>query len=149
MNTKQLPFFVYGTLMEGQYNHHHFSNIIKIEKDCYADGYEMFDSTICPVVFDGEGRVYGELFYIDEDRYQEILNKMDSLEECYDRKRTIVTSSDKEVEAWIYVGKKDRFQNCCRYNEETNGFEMYSPMDYKIKSGSWLEHFKNKTIKQA
>ena len=55
--------FVYGTLMDGECNHHFLSNS-KCLGRTYIEGYEMYDVGWYPAIVSGRGMVIGELYNV-------------------------------------------------------------------------------------
>ncbi|MER8047900.1 gamma-glutamylcyclotransferase family protein [Streptomyces sp. NPDC094032] len=108
MTPGDLPFFVYGTLRPGAYNHDRFLlGRTGAEEDAVLPGALLHDGPGYPFAVPGEGRVAGALLTAAPGRYGELLGVLDRLEEPagYERVvREVVRSGDGVcVPAWVYV----------------------------------------------
>ncbi|WP_329420390.1 gamma-glutamylcyclotransferase family protein [Streptomyces sp. NBC_01268] len=108
MTDEALPFFVYGTLRPGAYNHDRFLwGRTGAEEDAVLPGALLHDGPGYPFVVPGEGRVAGALLTAAPGRYGELLGVLDRLEEPagYERVvREVVRSGDGAyLSAWVYV----------------------------------------------
>lgn len=122
MMEARLPVFVYGTLRPGEENYPTHLNgrteqilpaTIRGRLFYVADGGY-------PYLEPGEGIVRGELVYLDPDRYEQTLRRLDELEEydpgdeehsVYLRRRAEVTlSGGTTVAAWTYYWNWPQFR---------------------------------------
>ncbi|MFB7515191.1 gamma-glutamylcyclotransferase family protein [Streptomyces sp. NPDC056144] len=104
-----LPFFVYGTLRPGAYNHDRFLlGRTAVEEGARLPGAFLHDGPGYPyVVVPGEGVVAGTLVTAAPEAYGELLGVLDRME-CeagYERTaREVVRERDgRPVTAWVYV----------------------------------------------
>lgn len=119
-NTKQLPAFVYGTLMTG------FGNYRRCLQGATADtrkaavsGFRMYDVANggFPGIVPGNNNVVGQLMYIKPELYEQVMERLDMLEgyreghkarSMYIRQQvTAVDEAGQEVQCWIYVWNGD------------------------------------------
>ncbi|MCP3817604.1 gamma-glutamylcyclotransferase [Streptomyces sp. A3M-1-3] len=120
MTSQPLPFFVYGTLRPGQYNHHLFlRGRTAAEEPATLAGALLYDGPGYPYVIEerrageGAGAVVGDLVIAAPAEYGELLSVLDTLEEfygpghplnVYDRvARDAVRPDGTAVRAWVYV----------------------------------------------
>ncbi|MEV0448327.1 gamma-glutamylcyclotransferase family protein [Streptomyces sp. NPDC050600] len=108
MTPADLPFFVYGTLRPGAYNHDRFLlGRTGAEEAAVLPGALLHDGPGYPFAVPGGGRVAGALLTAAPGRYGELLRVLDRLEEPagYERVvREVVRSGDGAyVPAWVYV----------------------------------------------
>ncbi|GAA2801875.1 gamma-glutamylcyclotransferase family protein [Streptomyces showdoensis] len=108
MTADVLPFFVYGTLRPGAYNHDRFLlGRTGAEEDAVLPGALLHDGPGYPFAVPGEGRVAGALLTAAPGRYGELLAVLDRLEEPagYERVvREVVRSGDgAHLAAWVYL----------------------------------------------
>jgi gamma-glutamylcyclotransferase (GGCT)/AIG2-like uncharacterized protein YtfP len=105
----QIKVFVYGTLLEGQTNHHRLANSVRVFNHATVDG-TLYDvgCGYPALVLTGTGEVYGEVYEVSE----EVLRSLDSLEgyygvgdpgNYYDRVEVEVTSGEWTTRALTYV----------------------------------------------
>ncbi|WP_455357357.1 gamma-glutamylcyclotransferase family protein [Streptomyces sp. SYSU K217416] len=113
----ELPFFVYGTLRPGQYNHDLFlRGRTAAEEPARLAGALLYDGPGFPYVVEertGGGAVVGDLVTAAPAEYGEVLSVLDTLEEfygsghplnVYDRvARDAVRPDGTAVRAWVYV----------------------------------------------
>jgi len=107
---ERLPVFVYGTLRCGEPNHRILAGSpIAIEAGV-LDGADMYAAAF-PYVTPGAGSVVGEVVWIDPDRYDETMARLDHLEgyrgpdrsNHYDRHTvTVTTDAGELVSVWVY-----------------------------------------------
>lgn len=118
-----LPAFVYGTLRNGCGNYEWLlKGHTKAEMPAKLEGAIMFNLGGCPMIFpteEGEtGTIVGELMYINDEEYPQVLRGLDNLEgyrpdqrkdyNNYNRERVTVTLEDgSKVVAWVYWGSRD------------------------------------------
>lgn len=111
---ERLPVFVYGTLRPGEKNYaHYLAGRTVREAPATAAGrlYYVAEGGY-PYLVPGDGRVAGELVFLDPALYDETLRGLDELEEylpgdeahsVYLRRPAIVSlAGDGRVRAWIY-----------------------------------------------
>ncbi len=112
--------FVYGTLKQGHVSHYMLHGAVGIQ--AYAPDIVLYRGPGYPLAKDGNGKVYGELYKVDE----AILRDLDEYEEApgiYVRvQRSIVLDTGELVPAWIYLSHK------------TGAYPV-------IESGIWLKEF--------
>lgn len=130
---KRLPVFVYGTLRNGMGNYKRLleGNTTR-EIPAVLHDAKMVDVGAFPGVIDAShGTVYGELMFLDESRYEELLANLDRLEgHPYMYVRTAATVhtnyvspvSQTEIDAWVYIWN--------------GGVDASN----KIESGDWLKY---------
>ncbi|WP_374050328.1 gamma-glutamylcyclotransferase family protein [Streptomyces roseicoloratus] len=79
--TEELPFFVYGTLRPGAYNHDRYLlGRTGTEDDAVLPGAVLRDGPGYPYVVPGEGRVAGSLVTAAPGSYGELLGVLDAME---------------------------------------------------------------------
>ena len=136
----QLPFFVYGTLLPGQPNYSLWDGKIRSLKTAVLENCDIYDLGYYPMLVpQNGGLVTGKLIAVAQTAYEEILARIDILEEydplqpdssTYKRvQRAVKTSTGKKVDAWVYEGE----------NNLVNG-------SVKIANGNWLEHIRDRHI---
>lgn len=98
-----MPVFVYGTLMKNQSNHDDYLADSHYVGAATLSGYEIYDLGCYPGIVEGTGKVYGEVYDINENT----LKAMDRLEgegSLYIRKSVKVTLADGNyIDAWCYI----------------------------------------------
>ncbi|MEU8619798.1 gamma-glutamylcyclotransferase family protein [Streptomyces sp. NPDC048623] len=104
----ELPFFVYGTLRPGAYNHDRFlRGRTGGEEDAELPGAVLRDGPGYPYAVPGEGRVTGTLVTAAPGAYGELLGVLDLVElpAGYERAaREVVRARDgARVTAWVYL----------------------------------------------
>lgn len=112
----ELPFFVYGTLRPGAYNHDRYLlGRTLAEEPALLTGALLYDGPGYPYAVAGEGRVTGELVTAEPgDAYGELLRVLDWLEEyagpgdprnVYERVECEVVRvrDGAGVRAWVYL----------------------------------------------
>ncbi|GGU16671.1 MULTISPECIES: gamma-glutamylcyclotransferase family protein [Streptomyces] len=108
------PFFVYGTLRPGAYNHDRFllGRTVR-EEPARLPGGLLYEGPGYPYAVPGEGEIAGELLTAAPGAYGELLSVLDALEEyfgpghplnLYERaEREVVRVADgTSVLAWVY-----------------------------------------------
>ena len=93
--------FTYGTLLRGERNHH-LLNDLDFVCEAKVMGFEMFNLGTYPGIYDGNGTILGEIYYVND----ETLKELDILEEegsLYTRRIVKAYSMDKEYDVFIYV----------------------------------------------
>jgi gamma-glutamylcyclotransferase (GGCT)/AIG2-like uncharacterized protein YtfP len=126
------PVFVYGSLMEGQYNSRVLNGLEVKREQGQLEGYDLFDTRHgYPAILTGEGRVYGEVLHFTEEEYEDALLRLDRLEgyfapkeehSLYLRRSVVITvKGGKSVECWVYV-----------WNRSRSGLEQ-------VQEGDWRE----------
>ncbi len=113
---KQLPFFVYGTLLPGQPNYPLWSAAIARARPAVFPHGQLFDLGGYPMLIEGgEGQVQGLVVDIRPEPYPAILKRLDILEGLqpgntpvdapYRRAgRLVRLEGGKKVESWVYLG---------------------------------------------
>ena len=90
--------FVYGTLMRGETNAHYLDNSKKIGNG-YIDGYQLLQLDGYPGIIPGEGKVFGELYIVDE-KTKEQLDILEGDE--YHYSIGMIDCDNKLIEAHFY-----------------------------------------------
>ena len=135
---KNLPFFVYGTLIPDQPNYYLWKDSIVSTKDGLIKNYQLFDMGHYPMIVESKGNnVYGMLMYVKNEDYGKITKIIDNLEgynpenhgsSAYNREMRDIELEDGKIEkAWIYIGSKE-------YVNEENA----------VKGGNWVKHISKK-----
>jgi len=135
---KNIPFFVYGTLIPDQPNYYLWKDSIADTKNGMIKNCELFDMGHYPMIVKSEGNnVHGILMYIKEGNYKKITKVIDNLEgynpekhgmSAYNREiRDIELESGELEKAWIYIGS-----------------EKYVKKENPVKDGNWVKHISKK-----
>lgn len=136
---EHLPFFVYGTLRPGQYNHRTVDGLVERTEDASVEGFQMFSNGSFPyLVNTGKSdTVKGTLIHVSKENLARAFRNMDALEGChtplvdkpgnhYNRFARTVRTDHGEQLAWVYVAPSHSAASVtdyCRY----------------VPSGDWLE----------
>ncbi|WP_137989428.1 gamma-glutamylcyclotransferase family protein [Streptomyces vilmorinianum] len=104
---RELPFFVYGTLRPGEYNHDRFLlGRTSSEEPAGLPGALLYDGPGYPYAVPGDGRIAGDLVTAAPGAYGELLFVLDHLEgpAGYERaEREVVRERDGAVvRAWVW-----------------------------------------------
>ena len=115
MDNKNMPVFVYGTLINGFGNYNHFlkGNTVD-EQEATAEGFQLYDVANggFPGIIKGEGTVKGQLMYFSDYGFENALKQLDRLEgyqkwsshNMYVREEvTVKNQLGEPVQAWIYL----------------------------------------------
>lgn len=135
MTNKNLPAFVYGTLINGFGNYGYFlkGNTID-EQEATAEGFQLYDVANggFPGIIKGEGTVKGQLMYFSDYEFENVLKQLDRLEgyrpdsgnhSMYIREEvTVKNQLGEPVQAWMYLWNN-------RVRKQT-----------RITSGCWREY---------
>ena len=135
---KDLPFFVYGTLLPNQPNYYLWKDSITDIKNGIIRNYQLFDMGHYPMIVESEGNnVEGMLMYIKTENYDKITKIIDNLEgynpenhgNCaYNREiKDIELENGELTKALIYIGSED-------FVKEENA----------VKEGNWVKHMSGK-----
>ena len=135
---KNLPFFVYGTLIPEQPNYYLWKDIITDTKNGIIRNYQLFDMGHYPMIIQSEGNnVHGMLMYVNDDDYEKITKIIDNLEgynpekhgmSAYNREiRDIELENGELTKALIYIGSED-------FVKEENA----------VEEGNWVKHMSGK-----
>lgn len=110
---ENLPFFVYGTLRKGMGNYEgYLAGMTENEKPATVVGRLYHGGSLIPFMTQEKGVVHGELMYVNDSEFVDVLEGLDSLEgynkrseyNFYNRVRTMTTLKDgSQVEAYAYV----------------------------------------------
>ena len=138
---KDVPFFVYGTLLPEQPNFRLWKDSIsRMEygriKDC-----QLFDMGAYPMLVESnEKYVHGMLVFIMPEHKDEMIARIDELEgydpgkhgeSAYNREmREVELENGKAVTAWVYLGHK-----------------KYIGKEKSVPSGKWAKHVAKKKEK--
>jgi|TARA_B110001454_G_scaffold175073_1_gene166736 gamma-glutamylcyclotransferase (GGCT)/AIG2-like uncharacterized protein YtfP len=135
---KDLPFFVYGTLLPNQPNYYLWKDSIAGTKNGIIRNYQLFDMGHYPMIVESKGNnVDGMLVYIKAEDYDKITKVIDNLEgynpqkhgdSAYNREiKDIELENGKLTKALIYIGSED-------FVKEENA----------VKKGNWIAHISTK-----
>ena len=135
---KELPFFVYGTLLPNQPNYYLWKDSIAGTKNGIIRNYQLFDMGHYPMIVESKGNnVDGMLVYIKAEDYDKITKVIDNLEgynpqkhgdSAYNREiKDIELENGKLTKALIYIGSED-------FVKEENA----------VKKGNWIAHISTK-----
>ncbi|ORT61897.1 gamma-glutamylcyclotransferase family protein [Streptomyces sp. CB03238] len=103
---RELPFFVYGTLRPGEYNHDLFlRGRTAAEESARLTGALLYEGPGYPYLVRGAGQVVGELISAAPGGYEELLAVLDRLEHGYEREvcEVVRARDGAMVRAWVYV----------------------------------------------
>ncbi len=106
--------FVYGTLKKG-FNLHHYLEDAKFLGDGFIEGYEMYKISWYPAVVKGEGKVFGEVYDVDEETLK-ILDVVEDEGVLYKRIKEKIKTEDGDLEGFVYIYISDL--NGCEKIEE-------------------------------
>jgi gamma-glutamylcyclotransferase (GGCT)/AIG2-like uncharacterized protein YtfP len=137
---KQLPFFVYGTLLPGQPNEYLWGEAVLAKGKAVMKNGRLYDFGHYPMlVEEGDGTVQGMLMFVREETYSDTLTRLDYLEgfepsqpeeSAYRRVVREVWGADGRSQlAWVYIGHS-------RYVEGLVALE----------DGNWVHYIENKII---
>ena len=140
---KELPFFVYGTLLPNQPNYYLWKDSIAGTKNGIIRNYQLFDMGHYPMIVESKGNnVDGMLVYIKAEDYDKITRVIDNLEgynpqkhgdSAYNREiKDIELENGELAEALIYIGSKD-------FVKEENA----------VDEGNWVKHISGKKGNQG
>ena len=135
---KELPFFVYGTLLPNQPNYYLWKDSITDTKNGIIRNYQLFDMGHYPMIVESEGNnVVGMLMYIKSEDYNKITKVIDNLEgynpekhgdSAYNKEIRDIELENGELEkVWIYIGSKE-----------------YVKKENIVKGGNWVKHISEK-----
>jgi gamma-glutamylcyclotransferase (GGCT)/AIG2-like uncharacterized protein YtfP len=121
---RKLPFFVYGTLIPGHRNEHHWLGAIRSQQRASLKKGRLYRFPGFPMMVftdnsdaDGDDVVRGSVVYVNEDGYDRVLRSLDALEE-YDSTKTddenfylrverdVDTDEGTVVRCYTYVGRQ-------------------------------------------
>ena len=118
MSVAHIPFFVYGTLMQGRGNHSAFGDSVSTVRYARLQGAVMTVSGIPFVHLDPRsGDVHGQMIEVSDSAYEATVARLDRLEgfhgpgistNLYDRTPVWAFVADTPVEAWAYLISPDR-----------------------------------------
>lgn len=98
MQEKNIPIFVYGTLMSGEINSHFLDDCILVGEDETTPHWDLIDFGGCPGLTPGNRRVKGEVYLADQDT-KDILDKLEGHPFLY-RRIPMTLLSGKRVETY-------------------------------------------------
>ncbi len=135
---KNIPFFVYGTLIPDQPNYYLWKDSIADTKNGIIKNYQLFDMGHYPMIVEAKGiNVNGMLMHVRTEDYDRITKIIDNLEgynpenhgsSAYNREiRDIELDSGGLEKAWIYIGS-----------------EKYIKKENAVKDGNWVKHISKK-----
>lgn len=113
----RLPFFVYGTLLPGQPNHHLLAHGVTYSEPATLQNGRLYDLGHYPMLVEEDGAaVHGRLIAVKPAAYTTILARLDMLEgynpkrpsqSAYRRRRRIVQLANGGARsAWVYIGQR-------------------------------------------
>jgi len=111
---KMHKMFVYGTLRAGESNHGLLKGAVCLSLSAHVSGTMLDTGLGYPAVTEGSGKVWGEMYEVDDDT----LKRIDELEDyygpgdprnLYERVKTAALTDRGQVQTWIYVS--DRFKS--------------------------------------
>ncbi|WP_114766568.1 gamma-glutamylcyclotransferase family protein [Vibrio rhodolitus] len=108
--------FVYGTLRQGESNHHYLAGAEFLGLYETPPEYALYDLGAYPAVISGHQVIFGEVYLIDD----QILTGLDALEDVpveYRREQIATSFGD----AWIYL------------------YQDAAKLDLLISSGDWCQ----------
>ncbi|WCP66793.1 gamma-glutamylcyclotransferase [Vibrio tubiashii] len=108
--------FVYGTLRQGQSNHHLLAHSEWLGKHATPPIYSLYDLGAYPAVVDGHSVIYGEVYRVDE----QTLRQLDRLEDVP------ITYRREQIDtpfglAWMYI------------------YQQAHQLESLISSGDWCQ----------
>jgi len=121
---EQRPFFVYGTLRQGQSNFYLLDGRTQRIRSAYVDGFALYCLGTYPSMLRsdvGRAHVYGELVWPMTHRYEAVMQTLDNLEQ-YDPanpdeswylriEHTVHLNASRSVRAWLYLGREDHLKS--------------------------------------
>ncbi|GAB2642422.1 gamma-glutamylcyclotransferase family protein [Vibrio panuliri] len=108
--------FVYGTLRQGESNHHYLANAQLLGLHETAPNYALYDLGAYPAVISGHQAIFGEVYLVDE----VMLQALDQLEDVpVEYRRELIDTPFGQ--AWIYL------------------YQDASLLDVIISSGDWSQ----------
>ncbi|WP_328723841.1 gamma-glutamylcyclotransferase [Streptomyces sp. NBC_00247] len=133
-----LPFFVYGTLRPGEYNHDRYVRGLDVrEQPALLHGGALYDGPGYPFATDGDGTVHGALITAAPEEYGGLLAALDRLEtylgpedprNLYERvARDVEVPGSGTVRAWVYLAASAVLRT----------LRASGP---RIPGGDWLDH---------
>ncbi|WP_225844731.1 gamma-glutamylcyclotransferase family protein [Streptomyces sp. HPF1205] len=117
LTTHRLPFFVYGTLLSGERNHHLLAGRTATWTPAELTGALLFHATSRPYPYPyavpdpaGAAVVRGEVAAVSEELYEDVLRELDLLENFsagrndnhYERVAVRVRAESSRIDAWVY-----------------------------------------------
>ncbi len=138
------PFFVYGTLLPGQLNYSLWENDVISCQPATIWAATLYDMGAYPMLIEGhEGVVSGQLIEIDPDQYEQVLARIDTLEQYDERAhrqsafirvaRQIQCADGSQVVGWVYVGQPKNVTgmspiggNWVEYSAEKHPFKPFT-----------------------
>lgn len=111
-NTKKIIVAVYGSLKRGFYNHRIIESGSFLAEGVVT-GFDMFNMGMYPMVIPGKRKIQVELFEVDVPTFAR-LDRLEGFPTFYGRQVVTAQTSYCPVEAWLYVGTKDKVQRCKR-----------------------------------
>lgn len=120
------PFFVYGTLLPGEPNDHHFADALERVVPARMRGLRLYDMGYFPMAVAGtaDDVIHGALLYVAVDRHAATLAAIDALEgyrpdgpepSFYEREVRVARAAGASgVEAWVYVGRPEAVNPAAR-----------------------------------
>ncbi|USD64979.1 gamma-glutamylcyclotransferase [Vibrio sp. SCSIO 43136] len=110
--------FVYGTLRQGEPNHHFLEGCELVAQHRTAPSYALYDLGPYPGLIEGQQEVNGEIYRISP----EVLVRLDHLEDVpYEYRREKIDTP--YGEAWIYL------------------YQDKNALSERIDSGDWCQRF--------
>ncbi|MGA9173521.1 MAG: gamma-glutamylcyclotransferase family protein [Thermoactinomyces sp.] len=133
----KIPFFFYGTLRPGFENYEGIlrnKTVSEMPATMKGKMYSVDTETSYPCVIEGNDTIQGELMYIKENLYWDVLKDLDWLEDYQEgdeegsmylrRLREVILENGEKAIAWVYI-----------WNKEVRE-ELY------VKSGDWKRYIR-------
>lgn len=119
------PFFVYGTLIPGEPNDHHWQGSITSAEPAVLENAQLYDLGTFPMLVEtnlagdaqktSEKHVIGRLISVPETSFQAVIEALDRLEDYHPDDesssiylrvlREVLTHDWRRVPAWVYTGR--------------------------------------------
>lgn len=124
-------YFVYGSLLSGEYNHHVLGDSKKLY-DGYITGFSMYSLGSFPTIIenDEDGIIYGEIYEVNDHIIEQKLDFLEGytgnkLDNFYDKKLVQVTPIDNNITqcqfAFVYYFNSTESYNLSNLNKIKNG----------------------------
>ncbi len=109
MSAQHERLFVYGTLLQGEPNHHYLRNALLLGSDFVSGRFYHSDDGYPVLKLERNTRVWGEIYAVPGKDFEE-LDRLEGTPGLFQRVRVEIGGRP----AWIYVGGK-HLQNQCRH----------------------------------
>jgi gamma-glutamylcyclotransferase (GGCT)/AIG2-like uncharacterized protein YtfP len=106
-----LPLFVYGTLMTDQPAYNLIAGAVERSARAWLPGLALYNVGRYPLAAPGEGTVYGEIHWLRQAGYAELLKELELYEGPeYRRARHqafIEGRDETAIEVWVFIGESE------------------------------------------